>query len=766
MRKSLSLLLAGALVLLGVLSRPLWTGRVSVYFDLGVFHLPLRHFYAQCLQAGEPFDWMPSMHGGLFLTGEGEHGPYHPLHLALFRFLPLDTAFAAECFLAYPLMLLGTFVFLRRHAGTAGALLGSLIYTFSANNVSHAIHPNYVAVLAHLPWLLWLLERVARTTGPSCWLAAASVALLTGSQVLLGHPQALSWSLLAEGLYALFLVKAAPRPVRAGLIGSAAKLLGLAIGGVQLLATLAFLRNSNRASFDPMMGGLPPSRLVQLLVPNVLGLDRPGWRIEPAYFGAVPLVLLAWWLLWGRFPTCQPEGRLKTCPTPAYFGAVPLVRLVWWLTWGRFPTCQPEGRLKTCPTSDVRLTWYAIVLGVLATWLALGSDGGLYRLHTHLPVLGQFRAPGRYMNLAGFAAAVLAGLAFGRLTERVCRRQPLPGRHLVLPWALVAAALAAAVVLHFAIPPDDSHGFDRRFLSGPLTLAAAAGALTLAVRGRILGLHALVVLAALDLYHFCLCNPVWGEPLWRRTTTLDEWKATTKLPPQPGAGRVLYLHWEPGRLLLRGERLLNGYRGGLEPRKELDYTQLAALQVAGAAWYHEAPLGSVPVPAGLEAAGAGWYRVPAPLPRVRLVGRVLPSTDPARDLGAIDPATTALTTHPLDLDELPAGTAVLAEERPGRLRIDMETAGRQLLVVAESHDPGWQVQIDGTPAAVERVNGDFLGCVVPAGSHTVAFDFCPAVLPLGKALSLAGTAVALVIAGVAGLGVLRARHLRLLASVR
>jgi hypothetical protein len=713
MRRSLSLLLGGVLVLLGVLSTPLWTGRVSVYFDLGVFHLPLRHFYAQCLRAGAPFDWMPSMHAGLFLTGEGEHGPYHPLHLALYRLLPLDTAFAAECFLAYPLMLLGTFVFLRRYAGAAGALLGGLAYTFSANNVSHAIHPNYVAVVAHLPWLLWLLERVALTAGPPSWLASAGVALLTGSQVLLGHPQALSWSLLAEGLYALFLVRAAPRPVRAGMAWTTGKLLGLAVGGVQILATLAFLRNSNRDSFDPFMGGIPPSRLVQLLVPNVLGIDRPGWRVEPAYFGAVPLVLLVWWLAARR--TGEDRGV-------------------------------------------VRLTWFAVVLGVLATWLALGSEGGLYRLHTRLPLVGQFRAPGRYMNLAGFAAAVLAGLGFGRLSAWVRMRRPLPGRHLVLPWALALAAVAAAVALHFVIPPDDHRGFDRRFLSGPLTLAAAAGALTLAARGGILGLHALVVLAALDLYHFCLCNPVWGEPLWRRTTTLAEWKAATELPPQPGAGRVLHLHWDPGRLLLHGERLLNGYRGGLEPRKRLDYTQLAALQVSGTAWYHEAPLGLVPVPAGLEAAGAGWHRVPAPLPRVRLVGRAVASEDPARDLGAIDPATTALTARTLELDDVPAGTAVLAEERQGRLRIDVEAPGRQLLVVAESHDPGWQVRIDGAPAAVERVNGDFLGCVVAPGSHTIELAFRSGVLRLGKTLSLAGAVAVVLLAGLAGFGVLREWH--------
>ncbi len=704
--------LAAAVVLLGLLARPLETGRVSVSIDLGMLHLPLRHFYARCLKTGEPFDWMPGMFGGFFLTGEGEHGPYHPLHLALYRLLPLDTAFAAETFLAYPAMLLGTFVFLRRHAGGAGALLGGLIYTFSANNVAHCMHLNYVGVIAHLPWQLWLLERLALSRGPARWLAAAGVALATGSQVLLGHPQAMSWSLLAEVLYAGFLASATPGPAKAALAWGVGKLLGLAVGGVQLLTTLVFLAGSNRGTFDPLYGNLPPSRLLQLLVPNVLGLDTPAWRVEPAYFGAVPLVLLAWWLAARRTRAVSAD--------PALAGE----------------------------SAVHRLTGFAVVLGVLAMWLALGADGGLYLLHTRLPLVGQFRAPCRFVNLAAFAAAVLAAVGFGRLQAWVRAGRPLPWRQLLLPWAVALAAVAAAVWLHFAIPAGGGHGFDRRFLSGPATVVAAAGALTLAVRGRALGLYALIVLAGFDLYHFSLGNPVWGEPLWRRTTTLAAWKAATDLPPVPGAGRSVYLHWDAGSLLLHDERLLNGYHGGLEPFKRLDYTQLAALQVGGAAWYHEAPFGLVPVPAGLEAAGHGWHRVRGTLPRVRLVGAVRASDDPARDLSAIDPATTALTARPLALDGGPPGTAVLLDERPGRLRIECESPGRQLLVVAESHDPGWEARIDGVPVEVERVNGDFLGCAVEAGRHLVEFRFCPAVLRKGLLVSLAGLVAVLVLAAV------------------
>jgi hypothetical protein len=201
-------------VLLALLARPVVKGRVPVYWDLGGFHLPLRDAYARCLKAGEPFDWLPSMHNGVFITGEGELGGYHPAHLLLYRFLPLDTAFALEAYLHYPFLVAGMFLFLRRRAGSAGALVGGLVYAFSANNVAHGFHINYVAVLSHLPWLLWLQEKLFRAGGATRVRAAAGIALLTGSQLLLGHPQVLSYSLLAEGLYALFLAAGSGHPWR------------------------------------------------------------------------------------------------------------------------------------------------------------------------------------------------------------------------------------------------------------------------------------------------------------------------------------------------------------------------------------------------------------------------------------------------------------------------------------------------------------------------------------------------------------------------
>lgn len=688
---------AGGFLLLLLLARPLCIRQVGVELDLGSFHLPLRSFYANCLRAGEPFDWLPSMHCGVFITGEGEHGPYHPLHLLLYRFVPLDIAFAVEMYLSFPVMFAGTFLFLRRYVGRPSALLAAMVYTFSTNNIGHGHHLNYVAVLAHLPWQLWLLGRLAESSGWRRWRAAAGVGLVTGSQVLLGSPQALSYSLLAEALYALFLLPGADRRWSFVAAQGVGKGLGLAIGGVQLLATYTFLASSNRGSFDPFYGSYTPALFIQLLVPDLLFMHVPAWWYEPFYFGAVPLMLLLWRL----------SARRESV----------------------------EAR---------RLTWFAVALGVLALWLATGSYGGLYPLQTRLPLIGQFRAPARYVNLVVLAAAILAALGFEHLTASLRSGHCLPRRWLILPWLAAAAAVAASITFQRSYPATNPEGFDGRFLGGIVFMVAAAGTLTMAARGRTLGACLLLLLAGADLYSNSLKNTHSGKYLWRRSIRLAQWRAETPCPPAPADGRVQALDGFGTHLLLEGIRLVDGYRGGIEPRKYLDYERADCLRLAGAQWYHKDGKGSEPIP-GLERAGGGWYKIPDPLPRVRLVGRAVASDDPAGDLRAIDLGTTALTTRALELDPSVPGTAQLTEERPGQLLVETKTAGRQLLVVSESYDPGWQVAIDGARAEVQTAYGDFLACEVEAGRHTVEFSFRPPALAAGKILSLGGAAACLLL---------------------
>ncbi len=141
------------------LAAPFFLGRVYVADDLGEFHLPVRNFYAEQLNHGEAFDWMPSLYGGFYLAAEGQLGAYHPLHWLLYRCLPLGAAFDVELLVSYPLLFVGTYLFLRRLVGRRDAAsFGALVFTFGGFNLLHFVHPNAIAIVAHLPWLLLAID--------------------------------------------------------------------------------------------------------------------------------------------------------------------------------------------------------------------------------------------------------------------------------------------------------------------------------------------------------------------------------------------------------------------------------------------------------------------------------------------------------------------------------------------------------------------------------------------------------------------------------
>jgi hypothetical protein len=135
--------------------------------------------------------------------------------------------------------------------------------------------------------------------------------------------------------------------------------------------------------------------------------------------------------------------------------------------------------------------------------------------------------------------------------------------------------------------------------------------------------------------------------------------------------------------------------------------------------------------------GDRWTAERDPLPRARLLAHSEVSSNPAASLATIDPARTASVEESVSLAGEP-GTAFVREERPGFFDIQTAADGQQLLVMTERFHSGWRVRIDDQPAQVIRVYGDFLGCVVPEGSHRVRLEFKPRSVTLGLRLSIAG----------------------------
>ena len=289
---------------------PFFAGGLYTADDLGNFHLPARAFYAEQLARGEAVRLDARRLLGLLphRRGPGRHVPSPaPLPLSL-------SALSRRAGLGIPVQLSADALRACTSCCAAGlrrrdaAMVGSLAFTFSSFNLLHFVHPNAVAAVAHIPWLLAMIDIVM--VDAKRWkvaLAQAFLALLTGSQILLGCPQYVWFSLLAETGFTLFLVvtrRYLPRdgcetmPTCRVCIGCRrnsssrvviAKGIGLLVGAVQLLPTLEALCQSTRNGGDvpegrdappdqpdPARGALPAGRS---------GVRRQCPRTEPVRGG-------------------------------------------------------------------------------------------------------------------------------------------------------------------------------------------------------------------------------------------------------------------------------------------------------------------------------------------------------------------------------------------------------------------------------------------------------------------------------------------------
>lgn len=696
--------------LLAAMALPMFLGRVYTADDLGAFHLPIRAFYARCLAAGNPFDWSPQLYCGFYLTGEGQLGGYHPLHLLLYRFLPLGIAFDLECLISYPLMLAGTYFFLRRwRLPREAALFGAITFSFSGFSLLHFVHLNAVAVVAHLPWLLLAIDVLLRNIGiqsRQSVFAGAAIALLTASQLLLGYPQYVVYSLLAEISYSAVVIAYAPNDKLAtaekpaNRVGSSlAPLfwigLGVAIAAIQLLPTWEALGESSRQAADASFhnsGSLHPLNFVQLLAPYLFRMRVAGQNTHElgCYAGAVTLLLAAWCIF-------GPRNSRRVRPLVA--AAVGI-----------------------------------LILGVV---IATGEFGPIAKLTEWLPIMNRMRFPCRAIALIHFGLAILASTGLAKLLYRSGDDR----RGLKAIWTLFGLSIILAIVGPRMWQPYVAT--PALVWTGPALVGTAALLITLICRGARSAKFALLLLAAADLGVYGLTNSFYSQ-----TKPLADYVRTTRAPPGQLSGRVALDLDAPNervvhagnRLNLSGWSLADGY-AGLEPARKLDLRQTASLRAANVAWI-----------AVTDPAKSGWKQLTSSLPRAQLFTTAIATSSPNVAINRIPLKTTALVEQPIDLESGPAGQVRILTDQPGFIRLHCQPSGRQLLFVSESFHPGWKCTINGAPQPVLRVDGDFLGCVCPPGDADVCLDFRPESLRIGRIVSLFGLGL---LGAIVGLQVLR-----------
>ncbi len=748
-----------------LLSLPMFAGMwlASQWSDQYTAGLPFHAWSAEWVKrTGHLPLWNPEIFGGMPFVAAGSGDVFYPTWLLRFV-VPVTTAGNLSFFLHYILAGLFTYLLLRRLAvGWTGSVIGGLAYELSGLLASYPSpgHDGKLFASAMLPLMLLALVLALRDRR---WEGYPMVGVAT-ALTLLGHFQLAYYSLIAAGLFALYLTfeaagdsGAGERVLRLGL-ALVAVLIGFGIAAIQILPFFEYIPFSPRAQgYHGFEGStsfaIPWNHVPEFFLKNFVGRSWDTYwgsnalKFHSEYLG-LPVVVLA------ALGVAVPERR----------------RQVLWLGG----------------------------IGLLFLLISLGAATPFYKVWWALmPLVKKTRAPGMAFYVVALVTAMFAGLGVERALKGAGRR--------VMTLALIVGGIVAllgvtGVFGHIAealaaekaaAARADAAAILWGAVTSGLALAAVAAVLGPA-QGRLtprLGALALILIAGTDLWlnarqFWSYTKPYGRDPVIDRV-------AATPLPYRvvqpPGSGAAY-----PGSILMAFDiPELFGYHGnelryydelwggknewrnlGVLPLWDLWAVRYAVLP-AGAQTLESIPgfrrvLDSVTT---FDGTRVNLFERTAPAPYARVVAgaiktdsaTIIPTlVDPRMDFSRIVLFTNDQPVTPEPLKQMPPPSpsrAAVTAWQPGRMTVTLDPAPPQpsYLLIAENWYPDWQASADGRPAQVLRGDYSLITVALPAGAKIVELAFRSKLYETGRTLSL-GCLAALLVALLAA--IILPRHAR------
>jgi len=688
--------------------------------------------------------WNPALFLGAPFQADPQTGLFYPVNL-VYALLPTPAAWGLSFLIRTVLAgLLAALLARRLGASNLGALTAGVIFAFCGWTTAFQTRP-------HLDTVLWLslvlvavdrLERLPERA--SVALAGAAFAL----PVLAGQPESAAHVTLVGLLfffYRLALPSTEHRSARARgrfiALFTASGLLALGLAAVLILPTLEFIGTLDRGLNEAW----PPKPLREMAAflsrdlrasPNSAGVPIPE---SAAYAGMLTLLL-------------APLALLHRNRRDAVFFVL-LLAVVLQIVYGFGP----------------------------AYWLSL-----------HTPILRGI-PNGRLLGVADLSLALLAALGMSALGEFLAGARGRPGRWwLLFATVLVPCVLGLGWLMGHAASPGTQPIAAAAWARGPAGSAAVLGAAALLIAAGLSGLLnprsfplLAVVFCVLDLvsasYRFIpFTTPDWiyppsptmsflrRDPEPARVTSVDgtygsSFEMMYGLESAGGFNVVMRrtksllatLGFQDHAPALLSERIV-GRRDRILDLMNVKY-------LVATTWNASAErLAARPERFRLVFSDAGVrvFENLKVLPRAFLVpatgleafatqraqlDRLTSATfDPERSVvvDQRDAASAASKAGALGPGR-PGWSAVTRIERgPNATTVGVEASEPSILVLSQSHYPGWEATVDGRGDAALRVNYALTGAAVPAGSHTVRFEFRPKPLWLGGAISAAALLLA------------------------
>jgi len=733
--------------------------RALFYFDITEINYPYRAFFAEELRAGRFSRWFPGVYCGLPLYSESQAGYLHPFKYLLYPWLETWQAFNLDTVLSIWLTGAGTYLWLRRHVGPAGALTGGVILGLGGFTWAHLIHTSMINALASVPLVILGLEW---SWSSGRWRGAVLGGLALACEVFAGHLQDALLTLVLVGLYSLY--RAATErawKARVTVLGLGAALVGVGV----LISAVQWVPSKELLDRSPRAGGLPWGELVRgswhpELIPTLVVREAYGTR--------------------GR-DTDWMDGFYPYHEMDTYLGLIAMGLAV--------------VGAGGASARDRWSSFWVLLIGLGAV-LMLGRFTFLFDQANHVPILGSSREPVRLHLWVSLGVAALAAVG----VERLGRPGAVSLRGAwILAALLIAASIPILVALYRPVWTEpflwkEPYHLDRyRWLGRELLLAtirtgllamlgwwvawSAARSAHPARRAWWAALLPLLVIADLLGAHW-VDVPTVDPRYWT-----EEPATVRSLKADPGLIRVFGLaekaSGEPGYAseTVNFPAVRDALGWSLPPVWHLAASRgetpmiprridLYCAATQRFLWRHDLegdshivtgrrsePSGPFSVLPKQQVGTAYVRRNQTVLPRARLVGRPFYADDQLQATAGLirlgsqlrDRLVVEDPSLPLASNATVSGTARIVEDLPERVVVETEAAMPAYLVLADTFDPGWSATVDGRPAPIRPAYVAFRAVFLPQGKHTVVFTYRPAGFDMGLRLTLFGIAVGLML---------------------
>lgn len=712
-------------------------GSQVLYWGLPALQfVPWRVLVNDALRHGHLPLWTPLPGMGAPLMANHQSAVFYPPNF-LSLILPPEVAISVLAVLHLSLAGVGMVRLARRIGlGDFGSAVAGLSFGLSGYLTGRLWFITINNAVAWLPWIVLASTPPLFGAGPNEGGAGGLRSLLTLSalialQLLAGHAQSSFYTLLLAGAWVVWhsLLPSSNRergnyqsPMTSLFFFTLAILFALCLTAIQLIPTFELLRESPRATaaeYDfAMTYSLWPWRLFTFVIPSFFG--HPA---DHNYWGYA-----AFW-----------EDN-------AYIGLLPLAFAIYGLTLV-YRRDHREAENKIIPFSVRSLAIFSLLTAAVSILLALGKNTPIFAVfYRYVPGFNLFQAPARMLIWYTFAVSLLAGV--GAHHWRASERKRY-GARLGIAGSLAMLALGIAGMYFIANPRAVTFG------SG-LTWAAVFAVVMFVIiliqpesvnRWRWLALAFIALdlgLAAVRL------NPTGDAALYHLRShftlapergrifqyTEDEYRVKFReffsfksfdvLDAQALRDSLL-----PNLFVLDGMASANNF----DPLLSARYAEYVKAMETSPQLMNLADVRAVVKPIGIVAVRS------EPASRLRIVynARTVDSGDAA--LAAItsptfDPDAEAILEHAPSTSKFP----VLALD-PNRFSAAVALERDGYVILSDTYYPGWRASVDGNPQPILRADYNFRAVAVPAGTHTVIFEYAPFSVTLGLII----TALALIL---------------------